>query len=67
MKANKYREMTDQELSTKLSDLKTEFFNLRFQKATGQLNNPLSIREVKRDIARVKTILKERELKAANK
>ena len=50
-----------------MSDLKTEFFNLRFQKATGQLNNPLSIREVKRDIARVKTILKERELKAANK
>ena len=67
MKANKYREMTDQELSAKFSDLKTEFFNLRFQKATGQLNNPLSIREVKRDIARVKTILKERELKAANK
>ena len=67
MKANKYREMTDQELSAKLSDLKTEFFNLRFQKATGQLNNPLSIREVKRDIARVTTILKERELKAANK
>ena len=67
MKANKYREMTDQELSAKLSDLKTEFFNPRFQKATGQLNNPLSIREVKRDIARVKTILKERELKAANK
>lgn len=67
MKANKYREMTDQELSAKLSDLKTEFFNLRFQKATGQLNNPLSIREVKRDIARVKTILKERELKAPNK
>ena len=67
MNANKYREMTDQELSAKLSDLKTEFFNLRFQKATGQLNNPLSIREVKRDIARVKTILKERELKAANK
>lgn len=67
MKANKYREMTDHELSAKLSDLKTEFFNLRFQKATGQLNNPLSIREVKRDIARVKTILKERELKAANK
>ena len=46
-------------------DLKTEFFNLRFQKATGQLGNPLSIREVKKDIARVKTILKERELKAA--
>ncbi len=67
MKANKYRDMTDQELNAKLGDLKTEFFNLRFQKATGQLSNPLSIREVKRDIARVKTILKERELSAANK
>jgi len=67
LKANKYREMTEQELSAKLGDLKTEFFNLRFQKATGQLSNPLSIREVKRDIARVKTILKERELSAANK
>lgn len=66
MKANKYREMSVQELSAKLSDLKTEFFNLRFQKATGQLSNPLSIREIKRDIARVKTVLKERELSAAN-
>ena len=65
MKAEKLHEMTDHELEQKLSDLKTEFFNLRFQKATGQLGNPLSIREIKKDIARVKTILRERELKAA--
>jgi len=64
MKATKFREMTDLELSAKLADLKQEFFNLRFQKATGQLGNPLSIREVKRDIARVKTVIRERELEA---
>ena len=65
MKASKFHEMSTNELNQKLIDLKTEFFNLRFQLATGQLNNPVSIREVKRDIARVKTILHERELKAA--
>ncbi|KKI50892.1 LSU ribosomal protein L29p (L35e) [Christensenella hongkongensis] len=56
------REMTKDELIAKLSDLKTEFFNLRFQLATGQLNNPSSIQFVKKDIARVKTVLKEMEL-----
>lgn len=66
MKAKEIREMTQEELNTKLGDLKTEFFNLRFQKATGQLGNPLSIREIKRDIARVKTVLKERELSATS-
>ena len=66
MKAKEIREMSVEELNTKLGDLKTEFFNLRFQKATGQLGNPLSIREVKRDIARVKTVLRERELSAAS-
>ena len=65
MKASKLHELSDHELNEKLSDLKTEFFNLRFQKATGQLGNPSSIREVKRDIARVKTIIRERELKGA--
>lgn len=59
MKASKFHEMSTNELNQKLIDLKTEFFNLRFQLATGQLNNPVSIREVKRDIARVKTILHE--------
>ena len=67
MKANELRDMTVEELNTKLSDLKTEFFNRRFQKATGQLGNPLSIRDIKRDIARVKTVLRERELNAAGK
>ena len=62
MKANEMREMTKDELIAKLSDLKTEFFNLRFQLATGQLNNPSSIQFVKKDIAWVKTVLKEMEL-----
>ena len=64
MKANKFKEMNDAELQAKLVDLKTEYINLRFQNATGQLANPLKIREVKRDIARVKTIIRERELAA---
>jgi len=64
MKASKLHEMSSQELVEKLKDLKAELFNLRFQLATGQLNNPVSIREVKKDIARVKTIVRERELKA---
>ena len=59
MKASELREMTREELVQKLSDLKTEFFNLRFQLATGQLNNPMMIKQIKRDIARVKTILNE--------
>lgn len=63
MKANEIRQMTDQELDLTLSDLKNELFNLRFQLATGQLDNPMRIKAVKKDIARVKTILKERELK----
>jgi large subunit ribosomal protein L29 len=62
MKASEYRELTKDELVQKLSDLKTEFFNLRFQLATGQLNNPMMIKQVKRDIARVKTILTEMNL-----
>ncbi|WP_432667305.1 50S ribosomal protein L29 [Wukongibacter baidiensis] len=63
VKANKLRDMTSQELSQKLNDFKAELFNLRFQLATGQLENPVRIRNVKKDIARVKTILRERELK----
>ncbi|MGI6665243.1 MAG: 50S ribosomal protein L29 [Christensenellaceae bacterium] len=66
MKANELRELTVEELNGKLNDLKEEFFNLRFQKATGQLGNPLSIREIKKDIARVKTVLRERELTASS-
>ncbi|QQY79406.1 LSU ribosomal protein L29P [Keratinibaculum paraultunense] len=62
MKANEIRQMTDAELNSKLSDLKTELFNLRFQLATGQLDNPMRIKAVRKDIARVKTIMREREL-----
>ena len=64
MKANEFRDMTQDELNQKCSELKSELFNLRFQLATGQLENPMRIREVKKNIARVKTILRERELKA---
>jgi large subunit ribosomal protein L29 len=64
MKAIEIRELSMQELITKLADLKSELFNLRFQLATGQLNNPVSIANTKKDIARVATIIKERELKA---
>lgn len=62
MKAKEIRQMSEKELNTKLSDLKAELFNLRFQLATGQLDNPTSIKKVRKDIARVKTIVREREL-----
>ena len=64
MKAKDIRNMNDQELNNQLSSLKEELFNLRFQHATGQLDNPLRIKEVKKDYARVKTVIRERELKA---
>ncbi len=64
MKANKIREMSSQELEQKLLELKGELFNLRFQMATGQLENPMKVREVKKNIARIKTIMREKELKA---
>jgi large subunit ribosomal protein L29 len=66
MKANELRQMTDQELNTQLTELKAELFNLRFQLATGQLDNPMRIKAVRKDIARVKTIIRERELKKMN-
>ena len=64
MKANKYFDMTDTELDQQLAELKSELFNLRFQLATGQLQNPMMIRETKRNIARVKTLLRDRQIKA---
>ena len=64
MKANKYFDMTDTELDQQLAELKSELFNLRFQLATGQLQNPMMVRETKRNIARVKTILRDRQIKA---
>lgn len=54
--------MSEKELNKQLEDLKAELFNLRFQSATGQLDNPLRIKSVRKDIARVKTIVREREL-----
>ncbi len=65
----KARELKDikandpQDLKIKLSDLKSELFNLRFQSVTGQLENPMRIREVKKSIAQIKTILREEELR----
>ncbi|SEP26428.1 50S ribosomal protein L29 [Propionispora vibrioides] len=64
MKANDIREMSAAELTQKLSGLKEELFNLRFQLATGQLENPMRIQEVKKTIARIKTVQREQELKA---
>lgn len=64
MKANEIREMTVEELHVKLADLKKDLFNLRLQHATNQLDNPMQITVVKRDIARVNTVLRERELTA---
>ncbi|CEO90157.1 MAG TPA: 50S ribosomal protein L29 [Syntrophaceticus sp.] len=61
-KAKELRELTDEELERELIDLKDELFRLRFQMATGQLDNPLRIREVRRNFARTKTIVREREL-----
>ena len=64
MKAREIHDMTNDELATKLAGLKEELFNLRFRKATGQLENPNVLKTVKKDIARVKTVIRERELKA---
>ena len=63
MKASEIREMSADELNAKLIDLKAELFNLRFQHAVKQLENPMRIKAVKKDIARVNTLLRERELK----
>ncbi len=60
MKAKELRELTNVELEGKLADLKDELFNLRFQKATGQLDNTARIRDVKKDYARIMTIMHER-------
>jgi len=62
VKINEIRDLTNDELNQKLEDLKAELFNLRFQHATNQLENRRVITDVKRTIAKVKTILREREL-----
>lgn len=65
MKATELREMTDVELNKQLKDLKAELFNLRFQHAINQLDNPIRIETVKKDIARVMTVLAEKNVKNA--
>lgn len=67
MKANELKDYSDVELAGRLSELKEELFNLRFQMATGQLENPMRIREVRKNIARVKTVQRERELNSGLK
>ena len=67
MKVNEIRNLSTAELTEKVAGLKEELFNLRFQHATGQLENPMRIREVKKTIARIKTVQREEELKAAKK
>ena len=61
MKADKVREMSDDELRTKERELQEQLFRLRFQKSLGQLENALKIRETRRDIARVKTVLRQKQ------
>ena len=63
MKANEIRNLSVEELNTKLVDLKKDLFMLRMQHATNQLDNPMQIAAVKKDIARVKTIIREKETK----
>ena len=64
MKATEIRDMTQSELNQKLADLKAELFNLRFQHAINQLENPMRLKAVKKEIAVVKTIIRENELKS---
>ncbi len=63
MKASEVKELTTAELESKLKDLKAELFNLRFQLAINQLDNPMRISAVKKDIARIKTVLRANEIK----
>ncbi len=63
MKIENIRNMSEVELNAEVKKLKNELFNLRFQHVTGQLENPIKLRDVKKDIARVKTILRQKQLK----
>ena len=62
MKASEFRNLTSAEIEQKIAGFKEELFNLRFQLATGQLENPTRIRDVRKELARAKTIIREREL-----
>ena len=64
MKGKEVRELSAVELNDKLTELKSELFNLRFQHAINQLDNPMRIKAVKKDIARIKTIIRTNELKS---
>ena len=64
MKINKIKEMSSPELEKELGELKTELFKLKFSLATNGLDNPMKIKEVRKNIARIKTELRQRELKA---
>ena len=66
MNAQEVRDLSDDELNTKLLDLKKEQFNLRFQQATGQLENPAQLRTARRNAARVKTVLNQKAAAAAS-
>ncbi|WP_440897186.1 50S ribosomal protein L29 [Amphibacillus sp. Q70] len=66
MKANEIRELTTAEIEQNVKSLKEELFNLRFQLATGQLENTARLREVRKSIARMKTVVRERELSVNN-
>jgi large subunit ribosomal protein L29 len=66
MKASEIKDMSMEEMLRKLVDLKEEFFNLRFQHETGQLENPQKMKQTKRDIARIKTIIKQSQLNKAS-
>ena len=65
MKATEIRELSSDDLQAKLKEARAELFNLRFQQATGQLDNPARMREVKKTIARIKTVITERTLSDA--
>lgn len=66
MKIKDIKSLTTEELMTREKELKTELFNLRFSHATGNLTNPMQLHNLKKEIARVKTIIRERELKKVN-
>ena len=65
MELKKMREMSEVELNAELVKMKKDLFNLRFQHVTGQLENPIKMRDTKRDIARVKTMIREKQLEKA--
>ena len=66
MKAKEIRDLSYDELIKKEGELKAELFNLRFRLATGQLDNPMTIKAVKKDMARVKTVIRQKDMEKAN-